>query len=151
MSYEGYEVKYCGNGHKKAVVDALTTMYDPEEVKPCFCGSDKEYWDSVDETNGCSCEDTDRPQEYQCPCHEKVTKILGYTMIPCRQCNGSGTVPDVFEEKCCGTADCRLCFGTGTKYVDSSCNINRKCPNCLGRGTYPVPIYDIAVLKERHS
>jgi hypothetical protein len=155
MSYEGYEVKYCSNGHKKEVVDALAGMYGDETVKPCFCGSDEEYWDSVNETNGCECEylsDEERAKGVKCGAHEKVPqKPIGYTMVKCKECNGSGMVMDVVEEKCCGKIDCELCFGTGTKYTPSSCNIFRRCPICLGRGTEPVPKYDISVLKIRHK
>ena len=154
MSYEGYEVKYCSNGHKKAVADALSSMYDEENVIPCFCGSDEEYWDSVNETNGCECEhltDEERSKGIQCCAHEEVTKIIGYTMVPCKECKGTTMVFDTVETECCGKVDCPECFGTKIKYAPSSCNIQRKCPTCLGRGSEPVPIYDISPLKVRHK
>jgi len=152
MSYEGYEVKYCSNGHKKDVVDALSTMYDDEDVKPCFCGSDEEYWDSVDETNGCECAHLSTEElsdGIQCCAHEKVTKIIGYTMVPCKTCNGETMVLDKQQEGCCGKPDCPECFGTKIKYVDSTVNIKRMCPKCFGRGTEPIPVYDISILKRR--
>jgi len=154
VSYEGYEVKYCSNGHRKAVVDALEGLYGDEKVEKCFCGSDEEYWDSVNETNGCECEhltDEEHSKGIQCGAHESVTKIIGYTMVSCKLCKGEKLVLDQQEEPCCGEPDCPQCFGTKLKYIESTVNIKRRCPRCTGRGTEPIPVYDISVLKVRHK
>ena len=154
MSYEGYEVKYCSKGHKKDVVDALSSMYDEENVKPCFCGSDEEYWDSVDETNGCECahlSTEELTKGVQCAAHEEVTKIIGYTMVECANCFGLGMVPEKFEKGCCGEQTCQKCYGTKISYEESITGIMRACPKCFGRKTTPVPIYDISTLKRRNK
>lgn len=99
MSYEGYVVFYCECGYKRGSWDCYDT---PDTFSPCpYCGSTKVLHDSVNETNGCECDellanwegniDTDDPP--MCSCHETITEddiigSFGQEICPC--CKGTG-------------------------------------------------------------
>lgn len=145
MSYEGYVVYYCGNGHLKSTKDAYVTSDD----EPCkVCGNEDTFREVIDQTNGCEC----NPEEgYVCNAHPKVTEIIGYTMIPCEHCNGTGGVPQQGPVPCdCGGKNkaCILCFGTGDKMVPIEEWEHILCPKCWGRKTMPVPIFDLNPIKK---
>jgi hypothetical protein len=160
MSYEGFVVKYCKNGHRKTTVNALVDMYDGEEAEPCkICGEKEEVCDSVDETNGCECEyltEEQRNSGVQCPAHESISykDIIGYDKVKCKNCNGRGRVlikTFVPVDCSCGGKDkkCLECFGTGTAihlYEGLNEGTHMDCLTCQGRGFTFVPRFDLKYL-----
>lgn len=56
MSYEGYQEYLCKKGHYSA-----RDCYEPKLVVCPECGGQLEYWNSVDQTNGC---EEDNPGTY---------------------------------------------------------------------------------------
>lgn len=143
MSYEGYVVYYCGSGHHKSTQDA----YSEANKEPCVvCGNTDTFVDSIDTTNGCQC---DYDNSF-CSAHPKVTEIIGYTMVPCDCCNGTGGIPQKGAMMCgCGGNNkaCPDCFGTAEKMVDIEDWEHILCPKCWGRKTMPIPIFDLTKIK----
>jgi len=154
MSYEGYEVWYCGNGHRIASFGAFDSpgMWDENDKGPrCqFCDSQEVHIDHVDQTNGCFCDELE--EEETCPCHESVRNIAGYTEVPCDDCFGTQVVEQVAEyldEPCSCKSDpaCEECHGTGTRRVPCSW-VEVDCRKCLGTGKTYEPKWDLTPLFE---
>lgn len=154
MSYEGYIVYFCENGHEIETVDA----YDSREATKCpICNSTKFYQDFVNLTNGCYCSDiseAEAAQSIRCPAHPTVTKIIGYTQVSCGQCKGTGWVEITSHYKSLSCKDttptCKQCYGTGRKMVaDVKTMIH--CPSCQSTGKIAEAIYDISYLIAKYK
>ena len=177
MSYEGYEVHYCENGHRIRYADAYDSYYDDERTDPCpVCGSTTFYCDYVDQTNGCQCEyvfpemfpdfkggmaDLNEAQtkemEESCGAHETVDTVSSWSPVPCSSCDGSGTKKIVKRRKpepcpvCKEFGEknsCDLCKGSGYVMVPSEW-IDGTCPDCEGRGHKYAEVWDISKLKAK--
>lgn len=142
MSYEGYSVFYCKNGHRLGVRDA----YDYEDSPPkcVICGSSETIIDMVDETNGCECQG-----EGSCAAHEKITDkdIIKYDPIVCSKCNGLGYIysKNYMTTYCCNEPTCSKCYGTGKEYslIENYSSIE-PCVDCCGRGKKFVAVYNLS-------
>ena len=146
MSYEGYYVCYCKNGHRITVRDC----YDDMPEKCDVCGETKMMFDSVNQTNGCECEDN------TCPAHEKITEkdIIKYDPLICRKCNGLGYVDskNYMVICCCTDPKCPKCFGTGKEYLlTENSAANEPCDICHGRGKIFVEVYDLSKISHHGS
>lgn len=171
MSYEGYEVYYCKNGHRIGSWD----VYDPDspsgycgifdkKLRCPICGLVEYVVDCVDQTNGCECEYTLKETGKKCGSHPKVDKIVGYTGVDCERCSGEKLVkiPDIYESVPCSKCGvdvtlpgspvfedndpcsaCEDCFGMGVTRMPISF-VLIECPDCRGTGKSYVPIYDIS-------
>jgi len=150
MSYEGYDIYYCANGHEVETVGC----YESFETVICpICGSTEFYRDAVDETNGCYCDEILEEGE-RCPAHPSVTKVIAFTLIDCPYCKGTKTVsmPSTYkDEPCeCASTGCEVCFNTKVKRVPDN-EITVQCPTCKGRGFTGEPVYDIQVLIDKYN
>lgn len=145
MSYEGYDVMYCINGHN------CMEIQDYEKKSCPICGETEFVFDSVDQTNGCCCHKY--PDGKKCPAHESVTKIVGYKGIECEHCKGTGirTINCKWDlapcEDCIGKS-CDKCKGTGripkvAEKIQAHCNI------CYGTGIFQEPEFDVSHLIEK--
>lgn len=137
MSYSGYEVRYCINGHQGPRYDA----FDIPELDP-ICPLCKEFMDikdCVDTTNG--------------PGKEKITKINGYDFMTCPDCkDGFVKIHRLFKTNSCNckekgkisVGNCSKCFGRGVIFVpDETTIIEMACRKCNGVGKIAVPVYDL--------
>jgi len=147
MSYEGYVVYYCKNGHRLGTKDA----YEEDVPEGCdICGEKDYVFDSVDQTNGCECRDN------TCAAHEKIIEkdVVKYDPIKCHKCDGLGYIAasNYSISSCCSDPKCELCYGTGKKYElqDSEEAIN-PCPICKGRGKVFVKVYDLSKLIHKYG
>jgi len=161
MSYEGYYVYYCENGHKVITKDA----YDSPPDGPCPICKSKEYlFDSIDLTNGCECEyltQEERDAGIKCACHEEELDIIGWSPDKCPDCRGIGIIelPMIYKDELCsclaesagdswGDPVCPECFGTGNRRIaDSRTFIKLMCPECKGTGLIYTERYDIDPLR----
>lgn len=146
MSYEGYYVYYCKNGHRVAVRDC----YDDVPEKCDACGETNMLFDSVDQTNGCECKNN------TCPAHERITQkdIIKYDPIKCTECNGLGYVNSRGHNvhRCCSDPKCEKCFGTGEHFVIVENPLSlESCDFCHGRGKIFVDVYDLSKISHHGS
>jgi len=149
MSYEGYVVYYCANGHW---VDRLDSYEEGYHLICKVCGSVEMVTDRVDQTNGCTCSQI--PEKFRpCPCHEKELKQLGWDSFECNYCKGGGIVERIihyYPEDCeCKGGDpaCRKCHGTGQKHEPSTWDNTTHCTPCRGTGKLWEERYDITPLR----
>lgn len=137
MSYEGYEVWYCKNGHKVGILYDFSLSDDPNFHCPVCKVKQDFLLDPVDETNGChrGCDGTKKT----CPNHELDLKIIGYERIECERCHGKGTFGNykvfVFDNK------------VGKRKFVSSADYD-VCQDCNGTKYKLVPIFDLTPLKK---
>jgi hypothetical protein len=75
MSYEGYTQALCQQGH-----EVIIGQY--EDVDACRCGDALVWFHSVDQTNGCSCDDD------SCPAHRKKLEVKEAAKF--KNCNACG-------------------------------------------------------------
>lgn len=135
MSYEGYDVIYCANGHRIGIYDA----YDDQRPTTCaICGDTSFILDVVDQTNGEG--------------EERITEkdIQKYDALNCPICKGLGYT-DTKEHQvknCCTNPTCNKCYGTGQEYylVDYGTNLE-SCETCNGRGKIFAEVYNLSNLK----
>ena len=156
MSYEGYEIGYCKNGHEVYIGDSYLS---PVNLTCPVCGETEMVLDYIDYTNGCEC-DTDcyKKQGKRCPAHPTKLDLIKYDSIICKTCSGRGytKVSTMFSTKKCfcdRNPSCSICFGTNCvymPYIDTMSDI--LCDVCFGRGTSFVPVYDLTpLLKQQHD
>lgn len=150
MSYEGYEIQYCNNGHRVTSYDAHYTT--PEKSCP-ICGCEEFTYDSVDQTNGCCC----NVPEYKCYAHAQELQVVKFDKLDCPDCGGSGFIPasNSFCVKSCicrGNPDCESCYGTNTVYTQyRGSTVSVLCSKCEGRGTAFVPVFDLTPLHDEEN
>jgi hypothetical protein len=157
MSYRGYEVVYCKNGHRIGTESYYWAEFtDKDKEKPgCpYCGCKERVVDVVNQTNGCECEfypEEDRDPNKPCACHERELDQIGWTPWSCRSCGGAGKVScitDWRDEPCvCNGEDllCSHCHGTGTaRVIEGEQEVD--CTRCAGTGTTYVEKWDISPL-----
>ncbi len=122
MSYEGYTNHFCSNGHYLAYRDC----YDNDDNLYCFCGSKVFFTESIDETNGCCCEDGKT-----CCAHSHVLqKQIRVDKKPCHCNHGKVMV---------------------TKDYKTKEQIEIDCPNCQGTFQLDVPVYDVSSIDYRKA
>lgn len=160
MSYEGYKVYYCKNGHLIGSWDVYDCDnpdgycgYSDKKVKCPVCGSEDVVVDCVDQTNGCECEHL--PKGQKCSCHERVEEIVAYTETECPECDGKKFVkiPEIYKDTPCEWCEgeeyplpsCCNCHGQGTLRNPMS-YIEIECQSCQGTGKGYIPVHDISVL-----
>lgn len=146
MSYEGYYVYYCKNGHRVGARDSYEDVPDRCDI----CKATEMMFDSIDQTNGCECKDN------SCPAHEKITEkdIIKYDPKTCRNCKGLGYVDskNYMIKWCCADPKCPKCFGTGKKYVlIFNSSSNEPCDKCCGRGKVFEKVYDLSKIMHRYG
>lgn len=154
MSYEGYVVYYCENGHRVATLDAMEVMYEGRSDLVCeVCGSKVMVEDHVDQTNGCFCDQL--PAEKRpCHSHERPLTQVGWTSTTCPQCDGTRSVEVVLyyeDAKCsCKGVDgtCRNCFGTSHLRIAGGTTM-ANCPRCRGTGLVWEEKYDLTPLLKK--
>jgi hypothetical protein len=153
MSYEGYVVYYCENGHRVDMLDSYEAFSASAPVCK-ICGTPAVHRDYVDQTNGCTC--SQLPEKHRpCPCHEKELKQLGWDSFECNYCKGSGIVESHIHHyapvdcECKGEDPaCRKCFGTGQKHEPASWGHNTDCAYCKGTGKLWEERFDISPLRK---
>lgn len=145
MSYEGYSICFCKNGHRVGIVGVYEAAIDICPV----CDSTQIFTEEVDLTNGCSCNDN------SCCSHEKKRNITGYTEKPCEVCDSKGyiKVPVHSQEFQCSKClphvpveTCGECYGTGKVWKLLERTEAVVCPSCKGRGTTFIPMFEISDL-----
>jgi len=146
MSYEGYVVIYCGNGHRLNTRDA----YEGGREPTCWCGNKELFFDSVDQTNGC---DDYKNPDCKCPAHEKVNNepiAFDQSTEECWRCKGTKIEPILGQEPCgCkNPRTCTTCQGTGSKPIKVA---EGPCKDCHGTGFEIEEVYDITVLKDKQK
>ncbi len=172
MSYEGYEVYYCVNGHKQGCFDC-SDFIEESDLSPCHvCGSTDFLRDSCDQTNGCQCVEWVFPEMFadfkggvadlssvqrkemgrSCGGHEEVDTVVGWSPFVCSECGGSGGTELVIEwvaEPCrfCKGVNptCRECNGTRVTMRPAK-RVSAGCPVCRGRGKMFAEIWDVSRL-----
>jgi hypothetical protein len=115
MSYEGHTNYFCSNGHFLDSADAYYNI----AVRPCWCGTKRVFEESVDQTNGCCCEDGKT-----CSAHSRVLQNkIRVDKKPCTCERGKVTVTKSFQ--------------TGEQ-------IEIDCPTCKGTTQLDEPVYEIS-------
>jgi len=149
MSYEGYVVYYCKNGHRVGSRDFYDYL---DEYSNCpDCGEKITYENHVDQTNGCFCNEL--PEGEKCEAHEKELRIIKYDSFDCKKCSGykNITLTTEFKNSDClqcnkeNRETCPHCFGTGIIRIEKSFSISH-CLDCRGTGKRFVPVFDVSEL-----
>lgn len=158
MSYEGFELWYCPQGHFLGHHDAHEYYghdYDinPESENCSVCGQINQknvLIDYIDQTNGCFCDELDY-DEKPCSAHPSVTEVIGYDFRECPICEGTGEirVPTWYIPINCSCGKdpiCPICFGTGHERKPGGI-VKIACEKCKTTGKVPVERWNIECLK----
>jgi len=157
MSYEGYDVWYCRNGHRLYHEASLPFRDQPKELCE-VCGEPPFVFDSVDLTNGCYCSslsEEELKKHGQCPAHETVKIVLGWDNVKCPSCKGGHfqklvatwswkACPECYSKK----KVCHRCRDRGIIPIPEKL-VEVECRQCHGSGVIQVERWDISHLIER--